>query len=355
VTRGSTLRRNTSRKKVAVEVKLLVTGGLGFIGSNFVRHVLAKRPSVRVVNLDICTYAGNPANLHGMKGASRHRWIKGDITDSKAVDRAMRSIDAVVHFAAESHVDRSIKDPGAFLRTNVLGTQVLLDAALKHKVKRFVHVSTDEVYGSVARGESKEGDLLAPNSPYAASKAASDHLVRSYHVTFGLNTVTTRCSNNFGPYQFPEKALPLMVTNWMQGKPFPLYGAGANVRDWIYVEDHVRAVEFLLRRGVSGEVYNIGGTASLKNRELVHTVRKLMGVSQDLVKRVPDRLGHDLRYAVDCRKLRRLGWRHGSTFNESLRRTIEWYRDNERWWRAIKDGKRYRAYYTKQYRGRTKK
>ena len=330
-------------------MRLLVTGGLGFIGSNFVRAIL-RDPSMRVVNLDLCTYAGNPANLRGMEGGRRHRWVRGDIADAAVVERCMKGADAVVHFAAETHVDRSILDPGAFLRTNILGTRVLLEAALRHKLRRFVHVSTDEVYGSVVKGESKEGDPLEPNSPYAASKAASDLMARAYHKTYGLDVIITRCSNNFGPYQYPEKAMPLMITNWLEGKPFPLYGDGMNVRDWIHVLDHVRAIELILRKGKAGEIYNIGGAFSTTNKELVSRVRRIMGVGAELVQPVPDRPGHDRRYAVDCRKLRALGWKHSMGFDEALRRTVAWYRENASWWRAIKGRGQFKSYYKRQYK-----
>ncbi|MBI3296724.1 MAG: dTDP-glucose 4,6-dehydratase [Elusimicrobia bacterium] len=336
-------------------MRLLVTGGLGFIGSNFVRWSLAAYPTLKITNLDLRTYAGNPANLKGMKGAARHRWVKGDVADPAAVDRVMRGVDAVVHFAAESHVDRSILDASSFLKTNVTGTQVLLDAARRHGVGRFVHVSTDEVYGSVAKGESKETDPLLPNSPYAASKAASDLMVRSAYITHGLPVVTTRCSNNFGPYQFPEKALPLMITNWIEGKPFPLYGDGLNIRDWVHVSDHCRGVDMVLRKGVVGETYNIGGTASLTNRELVGMVRRIMKVPESLVVPVKDRQGHDRRYAVDCAKLRRLGFKHSTTFETALRATIDWYRENAWWWQPLKGRGDVKAYYKKQYAGRGKK
>ncbi|MBI2363236.1 MAG: dTDP-glucose 4,6-dehydratase [Elusimicrobia bacterium] len=335
-------------------MKLLVTGGLGFIGSNFVRWSLKRYPSLRIVNLDLCTYAGNPANLAGMDGASRHRWVRGDIADPKAAAKAMRGVDAVVHFAAESHVDRSILDASAFLRTNVAGTQVLLDAARAEGVSRFVHVSTDEVYGSVERGESKETDALLPNSPYAASKAASDLMVRAAFVTHKMPVLVTRCSNNFGPYQFPEKALPLMITNWMDGIPFPLYGDGLNVRDWVHVTDHCRGVDLVLRKGTPGEAYNIGGTASLTNKQLIERVRRIMGVPANLVTPVADRKGHNRRYAVDCSKLRRLGFRHETTFEEALRRTVAWYRANEAWWRPLKGRKDVKTYYKANY-GRGKR
>ncbi|MFA6092505.1 MAG: dTDP-glucose 4,6-dehydratase [Elusimicrobiota bacterium] len=330
-------------------MRILVTGGLGFIGSNFIRCCLREHPADSIVNLDLCTYAGNPANLADLRAGRRYRWIKGDIADPKAVDKAMRGVDRVIHFAAESHVDRSILEPGIFLRTNVTGTQVLLDAALRHKVKRFLHVSTDEVYGSVEKGHSKEGDSLLPNSPYAASKAASDLLVRSYVRTFGLPAIVTRASNNFGPYQFPEKALPLMITNWIEGKSFPLYGDGLNVRDWVYVEDHVRALDFLLRKGKDGEIYNIGGTRSMNNRELVEKVRKLMDVGPELVHRVEDRLGHDRRYAVDCSKLFKLGFKHAFSYQDALEATITWYCARENWWRPLKERSAYKGYYRKQY------
>lgn len=336
-------------------MQILVTGGLGFIGSNFVRWSLAAHPALRITNLDLRTYAGNPANLKGMAGAARHRWVRGDIADPKAVDRAMAGADAIVHFAAESHVDRSIIDASAFLRTNVTGTQVLLDAARRHGVRRFVHVSTDEVYGSVEKGRSKETDPLLPNSPYAASKAASDLMVRSAFVTHGLPVLVTRCTNNFGPYQFPEKALPLMVTNWLEGKPFPLYGDGLNIRDWVHVDDHCRGVDLVLRKGRPGEIYNIGGTASLTNKELVARVRRIMGVPESLVTPVKDRKGHDRRYAVDCAKLRRLGFRHSTTFDSALRATIAWYRDNAWWWKPLKGRGDIKDYYKKQYAGRGKK
>ena len=331
-------------------MKLLVTGGLGFIGSNFIRTVLKARPSWSVVNLDVRTYAGNPANLADIK--SRYRWIKADIRDPKAVEQAMRGCDAVVHFAAETHVDRSILDASAFLTTNVIGTQVLLDAALKLKVRRFVHVSTDEVYGSVAKGFSKEGDLLEPNSPYAASKAASDLLVRSYFVTHKAPVVITRASNNYGPYQYPEKALPLMISNFMDGKPFPMYGDGRQVRDWLHVVDHGRAILLVLEKGGLGEVYNVGGSYTCENRELISKVLRLMGKDSSLVTRVEDRKGHDRRYALDCAKLKRLGFRHAYDFEKGLRETIAWYRENEKWWRPLKVDGGYRSYYKTQYKSR---
>lgn len=327
-------------------MKLLVTGGLGFIGANFIRFLSSARPSWKIVNLDKQTYAGNPANLKGMKVLT----IKKDICDPKAVDRAMQGCDAVVHFAAETHVDRSILDAGAFLQTNILGTQVLLDAAMRLKVKRFVHVSTDEVYGSIPKGYSKEGDHLEPNSPYAASKAASDLLVRSYFVTHKAPVVTTRASNNYGPYQYPEKALPLMITNFMEDKPFPQYGDGKQVRDWLHVTDHARGILLVLEKGTLGEIYNIGGSYTCQNKELIQKVLRLMKKPNDLVTRVEDRKGHDRRYALDCAKLKRLGFKHAYDFEKGLKQTIEWYLANEAWWRPLKVAGGYRAYVKKAYK-----
>ena len=331
-------------------MRVLVTGGLGFIGSNFIRHALQSRPSWFIINLDKRTYAGNPVSLVDIK--TRYQWVRADICDAKAVTDAMKGCELVVHFAAETHVDRSILDAGAFLKTNIIGTQVLLDAALRHKVRRFLHVSTDEVYGCVTRGHSKEGDHLEPNSPYAASKAASDLLVRSYFVTHQAPVVTTRASNNYGPYQYPEKALPLMITNFMEDKPFPQYGDGRQVRDWLHVSDHARAILLVLGKGGLGEIYNIGGSYTCENRELIAKVLKLMGKSPDLITQVEDRKGHDRRYALDCSKLKRLGFRHAYDFEKGLADTITWYQANGKWWRPLKVDGGYLSYYGKQYKGR---
>ena len=331
-------------------MRVLVTGGLGFIGSNFIRTALKARPSWKIVNLDAQTYAGNPANLADIK--ARYKWIKADIRDPKAVDRAMKGCELVAHFAAETHVDRSILDASAFLSTNIIGTQVLLDAALRLGVRRFLHVSTDEVYGSIPKGFSKEGDLLEPNSPYAASKAASDLLVRSYFVTHKAPVVTTRASNNYGPYQYPEKALPLMISNFMDGKPFPMYGDCRQVRDWLHAVDHARAILLVLEKGVLGDVYNIGGSYTCENRELIAKVLKLMGKDASLVTRVADRKGHDRRYALDCTKLKRLGFKHAYDFEKGLRETIAWYQANEGWWRPLKVAGGYRSYYKAAYKGK---
>jgi dTDP-glucose 4,6-dehydratase len=333
-------------------MKLLVTGGFGFIGSNFIRRALAD-PKTEIVNLDLETYAGNPKNLEDIH--KNYRFIKGDIADPKTVDKAMKGCEAAVHFAAETHVDRSILDASAFVRTNVLGTQSLLDAALRHKIDRFIHISTDEVYGSIPVGRhSVESDALEPNSPYAASKASSDLLARSYFVTHKLPVIVTRASNNFGPYQYPEKALPLMISNWIDGLPYPLYGDGLQVRDWLYVEDHCRAIELLLKKGQPGEIYNIGGVASCTNRELVDSVRRIMGVSENLVRPVADRPGHDRRYALNCDKLKNLGFKSAHSFDQALRSTVEWYRGHEFWWRPLKKEGGFKAYYRKQYSSRSK-
>ncbi len=329
-------------------MKLLVTGGAGFIGSNFVRYFMGRHEST-VVTLDALTYAGNLANLEPVLKNHRHTFIKGDICDVAAVDAAMAGADAVVHFAAESHVDRSIENAGIFLKTNVLGTGVLLEAARRHGIKKFVHVSTDEVYGSVAEGYSSENSNLHPNSPYAASKASSDLLALSYQATFGLPVVVTRCSNNFGPYQFPEKLIPLFITNALEDKPLPIYGDGLYVRDWIYVDDHCSAVEKVLFAGKEGEVYNIGGSKDRTNLSITDLILHKLGKPQSLKRSVQDRLGHDRRYAIDSAKIEtELGWRPAFNFDEAMEKTIAWYLENREWWRAIKSGE-YRAYYEKHY------
>jgi dTDP-glucose 4,6-dehydratase len=335
-------------------VKLAVTGGAGFIGSAFVRTMLARHADVSIVTLDALTYAGNLANLESLRGDSRHRFVRGDITDANAVDEALAGgPDAIVHFAAESHVDRSIEDASAFLRTNVIGTQVLLDGARRSKVARFVHVSTDEVYGSLGpEGRFTESSPLDPSSPYAASKAASDLLVFAYVRTHGLDAVVTRCTNNYGPFQFPEKVIPLFVTNAMANEPLPLYGDGLNVRDWIHVEDHCEALDLVLRRGRTGEVYNVSAESEWANRDLTREILRRVGKPETLIRRVADRPGHDRRYALDAGKLRaELGWAPRWRFEDGLDATINWYRDHESWWRAVKSGE-YRRFYDQWYGGR---
>jgi dTDP-glucose 4,6-dehydratase len=307
--------------------KLLVTGGCGFIGANFIHYALAADPHIRIVNLDALTYAGNLDNLAELKDSPRYRFVQGDITDRKAVVAAIDGADAVVHFAAESHVDRSIQDSGAFVRTNVVGTQTMLDAARSAGVSRFVQVSTDEVYGSLGpTGAFTEQSPLAPNSPYAASKAGADLLVRSYCQTHDFPGLITRCSNNYGPYQHPEKLIPLFITNLLQGKPVPVYGDGLNVRDWIHVRDHCAAIDAVLRRGRVGEIYNIGGRCERTNLELTHALLEATGKPASLIQYVPDRLGHDRRYAIDSTKLEtELQWRPQVPFAQGLRETVAWY------------------------------
>ncbi|HEY1188782.1 MAG TPA: dTDP-glucose 4,6-dehydratase [Gemmata sp.] len=330
---------------------VLVTGGCGFIGSNFVRHLLTTDPSVRVVNFDALTYAGNLANLSDVAGHPRYTFIKGDVTDRDAVRAAMQAgVTDVIHFAAESHVDRSIQDSGPFLRTNVLGTQVLLDAAREFRVSKYVQVSTDEVYGSLgATGFFTEETPLHPNSPYSASKAGADLLVQAYQHTFGLNAVITRCSNNYGPYQFPEKLIPLFVTNLLADQQVPVYGDGQQVRDWIHVLDHCRGVEAAWRQGASGAVYNFGGRCEMTNLDLTRLLLKLLSKPDALIKYVADRPGHDRRYAIDCAKAEReLGWAPQVSFDRGLAETIDWYRAHADWIATIKN-KDYLSYYEKQY------
>lgn len=317
-------------------MRLLVTGGSGFIGTNFVRDQLARHPERSVVNLDALTYAGNPANLADLASDPRYVFVRGDIRDAALVSDLMGEVDAVVHFAAESHVDRSITDPGAFVSTNVQGTFTLLEAARRAGVDRFLHVSTDEVYGSIAEGAFREMDPLRPSSPYSASKAGSDLLALAYHTTHGLPVVVTRCSNNYGPYQFPEKLIPLFVTNLLEGRKVPVYGSGTNVREWIYVLDHCRAIEFVLDRGNPGEVYNIGSGVEKTNLEITDALLRLLGRDESAVEHVDDRKGHDFRYAIDCSKLRALGWTPAFGFEEALAETVDWYRANEAWWRPLK-------------------
>jgi dTDP-glucose 4,6-dehydratase len=318
-------------------MRLLVTGGAGFIGSHYVRTLLTERDDVEVTVYDKLTYAGNLANLSPVADSPRYRFVQGDICDATLLDEVLPGHDAVVNFAAESHVDRSISGAADFVVTNVLGAQTVFDAALRNGTPRVVHVSTDEVYGSIPVGEFKETDVLEPNSPYSAAKAGADLIARAYHVTHGLNISTTRCSNNYGPYQFPEKVMPLFVTNLIDGKSVPLYGDGLNVRDWLYVDDHCRGIQLVLDKGAPGEVYNIGGGVELTNKELTQRLLDACGATWDSVTYVEDRKGHDRRYAIDDTKLRGLGYAPGTTFDEGLASTVQWYRDNEAWWRPLKE------------------
>jgi dTDP-glucose 4,6-dehydratase len=337
-------------------MKLLVTGGCGFIGSNFIMHMLETDPAVRIVNLDLLTYAGNLENLQDAEPyGSRHEFVRGNITDKDLVSKlATSGFDAIINFAAESHVDRSIMDACAFMQTNICGTQVLLDACRDYKINRFVQISTDEVYGSLGPADAAftEKHQLAPNSPYAASKASADLLVRSYQKTYGLNTVITRCSNNYGPYQFPEKLIPLMITNAYVDKELPVYGDGLNVRDWIHVKDHCRAIDLTLRNGRPGEIYNIGGESEYPNIELVKRILSRLDKSETLIKYVKDRPGHDRRYAMDATKLKtELGWRPEYDFGDGINETVSWYIEHELWWQRIKSGQ-YLTYYAQLYEAR---
>ncbi|WP_088834708.1 dTDP-glucose 4,6-dehydratase [Paenibacillus tyrfis] len=322
---------------------LFVTGGMGFIGSNFVRYWLQRYPEDRIVNYDLLTYAGEPANMADAAGLPNYRFVQGDVADADAVRRMLdgEGVDTIVHFAAESHVDRSIADPQAFVRTNVLGTGCLLEEARRAGVSRFVHISTDEVYGALGEeGVFTETTPLAPNSPYAASKAGSDLLARAYFKTYGFPVVITRCSNNYGPYQYPEKLIPTIITRAMRDEPVPVYGDGLHVRDWLYVEDHCAAIDRVVHLGIPGEVYNIGGHNERTNLDIVRTILAELGKPESLIRFVPDRLGHDRRYAIDPAKIAsRLGWQPQVPLEEGLKRTVAWYAANEAWWReAAKRG-----------------
>jgi len=339
-------------------LRLLVTGGAGFIGSNFIRYVLAAREDWQIVNVDKLTYAGNLASLEDVEGDDRYRFHRADICDTGRIETIVgeEAPDAIVNFAAETHVDRSIDDPALFLRTNVLGTQVLLEAARKLGVARYLQISTDEVYGSLGlSGRFSEDSPLRPNSPYAASKTGADLLVRAYFKTYGLPVLVTRCSNNYGPYQFPEKIIPFFITILKENRPVPVYGDGMNVRDWIHVDDHSRAVEAVLLRGRPGEVYNVGGGNERTNIDITRLLLAAMGKPESLLTFVPDRPGHDRRYAIDDGKLRtELGIAPQVPFEEGIRATVRWYLENEPWWRAVQSGE-YLSFYDRWYRrkGRT--
>jgi len=332
-------------------MKILVTGGAGFIGSNFIRYFLQKHPQYHIVNLDKLTYAGNLDNLSEIEDHSHYRFVKGDICDMDLVDSLLKEgVDAILHFAAESHVDRSIYDPGIFVRTNVMGTQVLLESTRKFKIGRFIQVSTDEVYGSWGKeGSADETSPLLPNSPYAASKASADLLVRSYFETYHLPAITCRCTNNYGPYQFPEKLIPLFITNALLDQSLPLYGDGLYVRDWIHVEDHCRALDLILQRGKVGEIYNISGGNETTNLQITDLILRKMEKPKSLVKHVEDRPAHDRRYSLDCSKIKtELGWKPEIPFEEGIFGTVEWYSSNQSWWQKVKSGE-YLKYYEKHY------
>jgi len=330
--------------------KLLVTGGAGFIGSNFVRYMLAKYPDYSIVVLDKLTYAGNLANLADVEHdyGDRYSFVKGDIADAAVVDEAMRGCDYVLNFAAESHVDRSIEQPGQFIMTDVYGTFVLLEAARKFGIERFVQVSTDEVYGHVAEGSSKETDRFETRSPYSASKAGGELMVHAYFVTYGVPVIITRGSNNFGPYQYPEKLIPLHITNALDDIPLPVYGDGMQIRDWIYVLDHCSGIDIALHKGTLGESYNVGGGNERTNITIVNKVLELTEKPKELITYVKDRAGHDRRYSLDTSKIRELGWEPAYSFESALRQTVEWYMRNESWWRTLKSGE-FQEYYQRQY------
>jgi dTDP-glucose 4,6-dehydratase len=330
---------------------LLVTGGAGFIGSNFIHYLLKNYPRAKIINLDKITYAGNLENLKDVEADPRYEFIQGDIRDRDLVRGLFPRVQGVVHFAAETHVDRSILDAGEFVLTDVFGTFVLLEALrASPEVEFFIHVSTDEVYGSRDEGFFGENDPLNPSSPYAASKAGADRLAHAYTVTYGLPVIIARPSNNFGPYQYPEKFIPLFVTHALEDKPLPLYGQGTNVRDWLFVEDNCRAVDLLMRKGKKGEAYNIGAGNEVPNIRIAEGICDVLGKPRELIKFVPDRLGHDRRYALDCRKIRTLGWKPQAEFGPALEETVRWYRNNEEWWRKIKERSRdFRAFYDEYY------
>jgi dTDP-glucose 4,6-dehydratase len=322
-------------------MKLLVTGGAGFIGSNFILYWMAHHKDDSLVNLDALTYAGNPENLTSIEKDPRYRFVHGDITKREDVEKAMEGIDIVVHFAAESHVDRSIAEPSPFVMTNIVGTHVLLESALKHNVKRFHHISTDEVFGSLTLADRKkfnETTAYNPHSPYSASKASSDHLVRAYHATYGFPVTISNCSNNYGPYQFPEKFIPLAITNLLEGKKVPVYGDGLYERDWLYVEDHCRAIEVILEKGTVGETYCVGGlTEDVNNLAVIRKILEHFGKTDEEIEYVKDRPGHDRRYAIDWSKIHgELGWQPSFGFDQWLGRTILWYKENQSWWKKLK-------------------
>jgi len=329
-------------------MRIVVTGGAGFIGSNFVRHVLRHHAGDEVVVLDKLTYAGNLANLADVAADSRYSFVRGDICDPQVVAETLPGADVVVNFAAETHVDRSISGPQDFISTDVLGTHVLLEAVREHGIARYLQISTDEVYGSIDNGSFVESDALNPSSPYSASKAGGDLLVLAYRHTYGLPVLITRSSNNYGPYQYPEKIIPLFITNALEGKPLPVYGDGRNVRDWIHVDDNCAALDLVLRQGEDGEIYNVGGGHEIENLHVTEQILKELGLGRELVRFVSDRPGHDRRYSVDCAKLSRLGWQPRIAFDAGLAQTVAWYRDNLSWWQTIKSGE-YRRYYEQQY------
>ncbi len=318
-----------------VKIKILVTGGAGFIGSNFIRHILANDSDSEIINLDKLTYSGNLDNLKDIEKNPRYSFVQGDICDKDIVEKIMAKVDTVVNFSAETHVDRSIVSASPFVTTNVLGTTILLEAARKSDIKKFIHISTDEVYGSISEGAFTEEDELNPSSPYAASKAAADMVALSFFKTHGLPVIITRTTNNFGPYHYLEKLIPKMIVNAIMDKELPVYGEGKNIRDWIYVEDNCRAIYLILEKGKSGEIYNIAGESKMPNVEIVRKILNKLGKNESLIKFVKDRPGHDFRYSLNCDKLKKLGWKTSASFDENLGKTISWYQSNEWWWKKL--------------------
>lgn len=316
-------------------MRLLITGGAGFIGSHFIRHILKEYPQYKIVNFDKLTYCGNLNNTLDFRKNKNYRFIKGDICNKALIEKITKNIDTIINFAAETHVDRSIIEAGTFVKTDMLGTYVLLEAARKNKVRRYVQISTDEVYGSIVKGSFKETDPLNPRSPYSASKAGADMLVQAYYTTHNLPTIITRSSNNYGPYQFPEKLISLFITNLLQNKSIPLYGDGSNVRDWLFVTDNCEAIDLILHEGRIGEIYNIGAGFERTNLKITKMLLKLLNKSEEMIKFVEDRKGHDFRYSLDCTKIRKLGWRPKIDLDYGLKTTVEWYKNNECWWKPL--------------------
>ncbi len=319
------------------KIKILITGGAGFIGSNFIRHLISKNSNIEILNLDKITYAGNLANLKDIEKNSNYTFVRGDICNKDLVNKLSKNCDAIINFAAETHVDRSIFNAEPFIKTDIEGTYVLLEAARKFQIKKVIQISTDEVYGSIDKGSFKENDCLNPNSPYASSKASADLMVKAFYKTFGVPTVIIRSTNNFGPYQHPEKLIPLFITNLIENKKVPLYGRGTNVRDWIYVEDNCEAIRFILNKGLPGEIYNVAGGNEKQNIEITRFILKYLKKEESFIEHVKDRPGHDLRYSLDCTKLKKLGWNPKFRFEDAMKKTIEWYKNNMQWWQKTKN------------------
>ncbi len=331
-------------------MKLLITGGLGFIGSNFIRYILNKYPEYQVINLDKMTYAGNPENLRDIEKDSRYKFVKGDICEKELVNELVsrEKPDVIINFAAETHVDRSILEPDAFIKTDIFGTHVLLEAARNYKVEKYIQISTDEVYGSIKKGKFIEESPIKPNSPYSSSKAGADLLVQAYFKTYNLPVLITRSSNNYGPYQYPEKLMPLFITNLIEGKKVPLYGDGLNIRDWLYVLDNCSGIDLVLHKGEIGEIYNIGADNEKTNKEITEIILKELDKDESWIECVKDRPGHDFRYALNSKKIKKLGWKPQYNFKKAIEETIEWYKNNPEWWKKIKSGE-YLEYYKRQY------